>query len=202
MLFRRRIPTHPLARLGGLFWPRIGWRRAGSYLVYRVRRMRGTPHAIAAGLAAGAAISFTPFIGMHFVLAALVAWVTRGSILASAIGTVVGNPWTFPFIWVWIYELGAWVIGATTRKRTLVINAEIIFNQPLELLLPMSVGGILSAIVVWQLTYWALKPAIAAYQEGRQRRLRERAEIRAAAARHFLDGAGLGTETIGHKVEQ
>jgi hypothetical protein len=35
----------------------------------------------------------------HFVLSALLAYIARANIIASAIGTVVGNPWTFPFIW-------------------------------------------------------------------------------------------------------
>ena len=54
---------------------------------------------VAAGVAAGAFTSFTPFMGLHFLFAALFAWAIRGNLLASALGTFVGNPLTFPFIW-------------------------------------------------------------------------------------------------------
>ena len=43
------------------------------------------------GFACGAAVSFTPFIGFHSALAALLAWSIGGNILASAIGTAVGH---------------------------------------------------------------------------------------------------------------
>ena len=35
--------------------------------------------------------------------ALLVAFVIRGNLIASMIGTAVGNPFTFPFIWLTIY---------------------------------------------------------------------------------------------------
>ncbi len=88
----------------------MGFRRAARYVGYRVLRLPGSTYAIAGGFAWGAAASFTPFIGLHFVLAGLAAWLARCSILASAIGTAVGNPWTFPFIWTLIYNVGIFIL--------------------------------------------------------------------------------------------
>ena len=34
------------------------------------------------------------------------AWILRGSMAAAIIGTLFGNPWTFPFIWYLSYEVG------------------------------------------------------------------------------------------------
>ena len=78
--------------------PRKGWRRGYLYLGKRVQRLPDSPHRIALGFACGVMASFTPFFGFHFVIAAALAFITRGNILASAIGTFVGNPLTFPFI--------------------------------------------------------------------------------------------------------
>jgi uncharacterized protein (DUF2062 family) len=64
-------------------------------------------HSIALGFAAGVFISFTPLVGFHLLLAAIAAFFLRGSIVASAVGTVIGNPLTFPFIWFGTYNLGA-----------------------------------------------------------------------------------------------
>ena len=71
--------------------------RSGQYVTKRILRLTATPHAVAAGVAAGAFTSFTPFMGLHFLLAAVLAWMVRGNLLAPALGTFVGNPLTFPF---------------------------------------------------------------------------------------------------------
>ena len=110
-MFRRRQPIPFLRPLRGWLWPHIGWRRR-HYLVKRLTRLPGTPHSIAAGFACGVAISFTPFIGLHTLLsAACCALLVRGNYLAAVVGTLVGNPWTFPFIWLVSYQLGHALLG-------------------------------------------------------------------------------------------
>jgi hypothetical protein len=49
-----------------MIWPKSGWRRSWQYTMYRVGRLPGTGYAIAGGFAWGAAMSFTPLIGLHF----------------------------------------------------------------------------------------------------------------------------------------
>ncbi|MDH3231800.1 MAG: DUF2062 domain-containing protein, partial [Alphaproteobacteria bacterium] len=95
-MFRRRTQQPVHHRVSNLIWPRMGWGRVFMYLWHRVGRLHGTPHSISAGFASGAAVSFTPFVGVHFILAALTSWFSRGNIVAGLIGTAVGNPWTFP----------------------------------------------------------------------------------------------------------
>jgi len=161
-------------------------------VAHRLRRLPGTPYRIAAGFASGAAISFTPFIGLHFVLSAALAFLVRGNVIASAIGTAVGNPWTFPFIWLWTYSLGRWVLGGAHGFDLLPEDLslmQLIFDHPFEVLLPMTIGSIPTAIVAWFVFFWPLQRAIAVYQSARRRRLRrrlhrefERAERAAAAA--------------------
>jgi uncharacterized protein (DUF2062 family) len=84
----------------------------GTYLVRRATRLAGTPHSIAAGAACGVAISFTPLIGLHLLGAFLLCLLVRGNYLAAAAGTLVGNPWTFPFIWVATDQLGHALMGS------------------------------------------------------------------------------------------
>ncbi|WP_193371187.1 DUF2062 domain-containing protein [Pelagibius marinus] len=175
-MFKRRNPLPFHKRAGAVLWPRSGWRRSGAYVAHRLRRLPGTPYRIAAGFASGAAVSFTPFIGLHFVLAALLALAVRGNIIAAAIGTAVGNPWTFPVIWLWIYSLGRWVLGGdslTALPDDLSLH-RIIFEDPLEVLLPMVVGGIPTAVVAWFVFFWPVQRTVAGYQRARRRRLRKR----------------------------
>jgi uncharacterized protein (DUF2062 family) len=164
-----------LQRLRQSLWPERGWRRGGNYLLMRIKRLPGTPHSIAAGFACGAAISFTPFMGLHIALSILLSIVVRGNYIAAAIGTVVGNPWTFPFIWVSTYKLGHYLLGSTpTVGRHLhPLTLETVIENIHALLWPMTVGSIPMAIIAWLAFYLPLARLIAAFQEARQRR-RER----------------------------
>ena len=72
MILGRRDPLGLLKRLRGWLWPRTGWRRAGHYLVTRVKRTPGTPRGIAAGVATGVAVSLTPFVGLYVLTLAIV----------------------------------------------------------------------------------------------------------------------------------
>ena len=153
-------------------------------------RLPGSPYALAGGFACGAAVSMTPFVGVHFVLAAILAWITRANIIASAIGTVVGNPWTFPFIWIWTYNLGTWLgagngsepsshiefskFFANVFSAMLTYDVPFLFETARPILEPMLVGGTPTAILAWFAFYAMLKPIVATYQNRRHGRRRRR----------------------------
>lgn len=198
-MFKRRKQQPVHHRVGNLFWPRIGWGRAVRYLWHRVLRLHGTPYSIAAGIACGAAVSFTPLVGGHFVLAALMAWLIGGNIVAGLIGTAVGNPWTFPFIWLWTFKLGSGMIGmehaaeAGAQPDFSHVFADLIeallrfefepafFHKIWAVWWPMMIGSVPSMIVVWLATYLMLRPVVAAYQHQRVMRRRHRRKALADA---------------------
>ncbi len=180
-MFGRRNPLPVLHRVWSVVWPKAGWRRASRYMAHRVRRLPGTPYRIAAGVASGAAVSFTPFIGLHFVAAALLALLLRGNVVASAIGTAVGNPWTFPFIWTWIYTLGQWLMGADAASDfPATLDLDYIFERPLDVLWPMTLGALPTAAVVWIGIFWPVRGAVAEYQHVRHHRIRRKVQARVA----------------------
>ncbi len=180
-MFGRRNPLPVLHRVWSVVWPKAGWRRASRYMAHRVRRLPGTPYRIAAGVASGAAVSFTPFIGLHFVAAALLALLLRGNVVASAIGTAVGNPWTFPFIWTWIYTLGQWLMGADAASDfPATLDLDYIFERPLDVLWPMTLGALPTAAVVWIGIFWPVRGAVAEYQHVRHHRIRRKVQARLA----------------------
>jgi len=197
MFLRRRKITWAW-RFREAMWPSAGWRRSTHYLFHRVARIPGTPHFIAAGLACGAAISCTPFVGLHFVLAFALAWAVRGSLIAAAIGTAAGNPWTFPIIWAWTYEFGHWLLNANSPMPVESVNFVRLFARITSAMLhldvtfllktagpmlwPMLVGSVPTAIVVWFAFYLPLKPMVAAYQHRRRsRRMKKKEETPDAA---------------------
>ncbi len=135
--------------------------------------MRATPHAIALGCAAGVFVSFLPFLGLHFIMAGIISWATRSSILASALGTFIGNPVTFPFIWVAAYHLGSWVLRLEPTDQPIDLSAGI-FQSSVDsvwpLLKPMTVGGVPLGLLAGATSYYLAKRAVEAYQEKRRGR--------------------------------
>ena len=151
--------------------------RTKKYIKLSLKRMKGSPRDLAAGLATGLAISFTPFIGLHALLAILLAWIIGASMAAAIIGTLFGNPWTFPFIWYLTYELGQFLyqgLGSNYEKfsfgniktevytllnivRHLIIFAniqEIKLNLTKLNLIPiMTLGAIPFIFISWFLSY-------------------------------------------------
>src|SRR3954463_10108703 len=99
MLFRRREELSYWQRFKLWLWPRVSWRRSTLYYLKRILRLSGTPYAIAMGSALGAFVSVTPFIGFHFVITLVLAWLLRSNMIAGVIATGIGNPATYPFIW-------------------------------------------------------------------------------------------------------
>jgi len=187
MLFKRRRREALWDRLRTFLWPRRSFRRSVTYFVKRALRLSATPHAISAGVAAGVFASFTPFMGFHFLIAAAVAWIIRGNLVASAIGTSLGNPITFPFIWGATLELGKFILQGTQPSGMgpkdighLLWHLE--FAKLWEpLLKPMAIGslplGLLAGVIFYVVTRWAC----IAFREQRRRRLAERARRRASA---------------------
>ena len=179
MLFKRRKPLPTHRRLGEIVWPSSGWRRAATYFGHRVGRLPGTPYKIAAGLACGVSISFTPLIGFHFLGACLLALLLRGNLIASAVGTVAGNPWTFPLIWFWTFKSGRWFLTMLGVEVPPVAQFNFTVSYIAEnfssIFVPMLVGGVPAACVIWIVTYLVAFRLVQGYQTTRRRRLRKKA---------------------------
>jgi uncharacterized protein len=184
-VFRRRHQVPPWQRLRRWLWPHIGWRRTGAYLFKRVTRLSGTPHSIAAGVACGVAISFTPFIGFHLIGALLLCLLVRGNYVAAAGGTLVGNPWTLPFMWVASYQLGhALMGGRLTQIEPAQPGNLLSFAEMGAVFWPTAVGCLPLAVVAGLVTYFPLMRMIAAFQRERQLRRARRRQSRPGIEAH------------------
>ncbi|MGF1660758.1 MAG: DUF2062 domain-containing protein [Rubrimonas sp.] len=183
MIFKRREKPGFLIRLRGLLAPRKGWRRGFSYVGRRVQRLPDTPHKIALGFACGAFASFTPLFTLHILVALAVAWALRANLFAAALGTIVGNPLTFPAIAALSLEIGGWMTGKPGLVKH--FSPSVIFSDFRhfldDLMLPYLLGGLAPGLAAAAASYILLRPAIAAYQAARRRKLMESARRRLAA---------------------
>lgn len=156
--------------------------RYAKYLLLKLDKINASPYAVAAGFACGAAISFTPFVGFHTVLAMLTAFIIRGNIVSAAVGTLVGNPWTFPFIWPATLYTGRLMLGAQTydhadfltlfknlAEAVKTFNPELFASDIWPILKPMMIGCIPYYLAVWGLSYYFIKKAMDKFQLRRER---------------------------------
>ncbi len=198
-MFKRRNPLSYWAWFKEGFYPRAGWRRAINYVGHRLKRLPDSPHRIALGFACGAFTSFSPFFGLHFFYAILLAYVFRGNILSALIGTFFGNPITFPIIGVVSYRTGLFLLGMgpeETAWRKIRHGFSEAFGSMWSgvkhmfgygptmwdgfveffhsVFVPYFVGGLIPGFIVSVTIYFVSKPLVRAYQARRKGRLMDK----------------------------
>lgn len=201
MVFKRREKLTPFRWLTQAIWPKGGWSRAARYLRHRLHRLPDTPHKIARGVFAGVFAVFTPFFGLHFVIAFLLAKLMRGNVIAALLATFVGNPLTYVPIGVISMKTGHFLLGTEFdhhHERSFVgkffdagddfwrnflalftdqsANWDAIIRFSHEVFVPYLVGGILPGIVAGIAAYYVTLPMIAAYQARRRGKLKAKLE--------------------------
>ncbi len=195
MVFRRR-DRRPLWKVvTDFFWPKGGWGRAFTYVKHRLHRLPDPPHRIARGIFAGVFTTFTPFYGLHFLFAAVLALLLRGNVVAALLGTFFGNPLTYVPIGVVSLQTGHALLGRRALAEDeisrslggkfldagddLKDNFLSIFNEDRadwhnlhvfydEVFFPYMIGGIIPGIVTGLAAYYISLPVITAYQHRRK----------------------------------
>jgi uncharacterized protein (DUF2062 family) len=185
MLFKRREAESFLERMRVHMWPRRSWGRSSRYVVYRLRRLNDTPHAVALGFAVGVFSALTPFIGTHLVMAMLLAWVIGGSIVGAVLGTFFGNPLTYPLIWYATYRVGNFMLGGGAEPHEIDLSGGIFqssLDQLWPILKPMALGSLPLGLAFASLSYVLVKPMVEAYKHRRRRELELRSAREALGA--------------------
>ena len=205
----------------GVVYPKGGWTRAFHYVKHRLNRLPGSPERIGRGLAMGIFVSFTPFYGLHFILAVLLARLLQGNLLAALLGTFAGNPLTYVPIGVVAMKTGYFILGVgngidqddvhrslggkfVDAGTSLLGNVRAIYmGRPAdwhglsvfyhEVFFPYLVGGIVPGLVAAVASYYVAAPIIRAYQKRRARKIMAKIEARRKSALRDPDtGSGDG----------
>jgi len=214
-VFKRRNRQSVLQRLAGFLWPKGGWVRAFKYVKIRLRRLPDEPHRIARGIFAGVAVTFTPLFGFHFLMAAFVAWIIRGNIVASLLATFFGNPITFVPIGILSINFGYFLMGRKIRDpefdksmgaqfidawREFKQNIYVFFTEAdadwsnlhvfyQDVFLPYLIGGIIPGIIAGLAAYYISLPLIQAYKNRRKGMIKAKFKaIREKAVSRALPG--------------
>ncbi len=199
MLFGRKNPISWSEKIRISLWPRRSWTRSAKYVSKRVLRLTASPHAISAGVAAGVFASFTPLLGLHFIIAFIVAYIIAGNFLAAASGTFFGNPLTFPFIWTSTYKLGNFILSGESLENEDVTTSELedvnlmdngisgIWDAIIGLwepvLKPMLIGGIPLGICFGIIGYILTRWSAGIFHKARRKRIAMKAQKAASNAK-------------------
>ena len=192
-MFRRRERRSIFRFFYEVIFSLKGISRAIEYVGIRLKRIPDTPHKISLGMSCGIFASFTPLFGLHFLIAGLLSYLLRANVLASLIGTFVGNPITFPIITVFNLKLGEWILGSSEyssgdggkifegfldfifliyksffTEGSIGENNVPRMNEFLNgVFIPYSLGGLILGISVAIISYFLLRPLVSTYKKKR-----------------------------------
>lgn len=195
MVFKRRDRRSWPRVIWEFIYPKGGWTRAFHYVKHRLRRLPDSPERIARGIFAGVFTSFTPFYGMHFVVAFLLARIMNGNVLAALLGTFFGNPLTYLPIAYSSLKTGYLLLGQPDpvngvqhsfgqmfygALRDLLGNVMMFFRGGdadwtqlhefyNDVFFPYMIGAILPGIISGLVCYYLSVPVIRAYQKRRNK---------------------------------
>lgn len=176
MLFQRREREPIQNKIRNLVWPSQGWVRTLKYYKYRAVRIDDSSYSIAAGLAFGCAISFTPAFGTHLIQSAIFCWIFRANWIAAALATTFGNPLTFPVLWSLSGVVGVFLfnlLGFGDFLEGYYFPDEIneIGDLPVRFLLPVMLGGYVVGAISYPIFYYPFRAMLRAERAAHKRRL-------------------------------
>ncbi|GAB4387600.1 MAG: hypothetical protein Kow0025_02080 [Thermodesulfovibrionales bacterium] len=124
--------------------------------------MDETPHRVAAAVAVGVFFGISPFIGLHTVLALLVAWMFRLNRLAVLPGVFVTNPWSIIPIYTFCIWVGSLILGVEIELpdidwKNVTLSSMMIDLS--DLVMPFFVGSMAVAFAVAFVCYAAVRVA-------------------------------------------
>jgi len=175
------------------------WRRRWRVLVLDWLGREEPPERVAAAIALGVGVGFSPFLGVHFLLALGLAFLFRLNRPDAVLGQFAGNPWTIPPVFAIGYRLGRGILRYDSRQVprlnwgplfesdwTWVLHpietVRLVFGGPafLPRLLSFLVGTTVLASVIGLATYFVARSLLALFHR-RHPRVAERAARRRGA---------------------
>ncbi len=160
MLFKRKHKQSIFLRIRNFIWPTMGWVRTYHYIKHRILRLPASNHSVALGLTIGCVISWTPSIPFQIAQCFIICLMFRANFLAAVIGTGIGNPWTFMFLFWTSYQVGSFIFSMLGFGDLLTVEVSIInilknlVGHPQAVLWPSLLGGYVLALVTAPLFYF------------------------------------------------
>lgn len=152
-------------------WPSMGWQALFRWLEIKIKRTKAGQDALSMGAAIGIFVTFIPWMGLQVILMWMLCQFLRGHFLTSVLVSLVGNPWTFPLIWLTSHQLGMVVLlREETQLPDTISISHVMGNMGYywdTFLLPTTVGGAILGLACATATYYLVHFHVKSYQKAR-----------------------------------
>lgn len=118
------------------------YRRQIKYYYLRFITLRGTPHALALGLALGIFSGLLPIMPFQIALALTLALFFKGSKITAALGTWISNPLNWYFLYLFSYKIGASILGLAEQNGGFLSVMEALQHTEETMAIVLSIAGL------------------------------------------------------------
>jgi uncharacterized protein (DUF2062 family) len=137
-------------------------RKSVRELIRRVLLSDDSPQQIAFGVAIGVYLACSPFLGFHTVAALTLALIFRVSRLAAVLGTLINNPFTMAFLYLFELKVGSHLLGLHLKLPEHVWKNPVgLFSLGEKAFLSIIVGflvvGLFASIVAFPISFAAAR---------------------------------------------
>jgi len=131
----------------------------------RLLALDDPPERTALAFSIGVFIAFSPFLGLHTILATSIAFIFRFNKLAIYSGTFINNPLTLVPIIIASYAVGAFILGRPLRipaggvellRHPHLLTAAYyskLFRESWDIVWPFTIGGLTLSVVCSLIAY-------------------------------------------------
>ena len=148
--------------------------------IRRLLSLDDPPERTALAFSLGVFIAFSPFLGLHTILATLIAFLFRFNKVAVYAGTFINNPlFTLVPIIIASYAIGAFVLGRPLRipasgiellRRPHLLTGAYyrqLFDEGWEIVWPFSIGGMVLSVVCSLIAYPVTSSLLRAHRQSK-----------------------------------
>lgn len=163
------------------------------FFKYRILRVDDCPKAMARGIAIGVYTAFSPFFGLHILIALLAAAVTKSNKAMAVMFVWISNPLTAVVIYYPCYKVGHMILKLFNYDHTVdpeqidtmlgIFSLKVVFTQFMTaefwkqvstvcmvIGLETLIGGLILGALAAKLSYWLSLGAINKYRKRKSRR--------------------------------
>ena len=165
-------------------------------LWYKLVTLRSSPKKIAAGLAIGVFISFTPTFGFQTVLAIGCAALFKVNPVSTVMGVYLTNPFTFVPVYALCYSVGRRILGMEPLHSPAIVFKSLpaLLTHGPQILVGVLIGGVVLGLLAGPLAYFLALFAVVRYRVARLNRRIEKMRRRIAGRAQDAPGAAASTE--------
>ena len=137
----------------------------------RIIRLKTSAHSIALGAALGIFVGFLPIIPFQSVVVLTLAIIVRANKIAAFSCTFISNVFNLIPFYTMLYIVGSWMVPLRVHFDTQHLRLMEMVEQGWQLVIVMSVGGVVLGTPSAIATYFVMRRVVLSYRKRRAMKL-------------------------------